>query len=47
MNTYDLCKLLIERGRTDGLQIKLDLFFALDRLTESQYSELTATLNAQ
>jgi hypothetical protein len=47
MNTYDLCKLLIERDRTDGLQIKLDLFFALDRLTESQYTELTAMLNAQ
>jgi hypothetical protein len=47
MNTYQLCLLLIERDRTDGLQIKLDLLYALDRITEAQYTELTNMLNGQ
>jgi hypothetical protein len=47
MNTYQLCLRLIERDRTDGLQIKLDLFYALDRITEAQYTELTNMLNGQ
>ncbi len=47
MNTYQMCLLLIERGRTEGLQTKLDLFYALDRITEAQYTELTNMLNGQ
>lgn len=34
MNTvFNLCKLLIDRGRTDGLQDKMDVYLAADRLT--------------
>ena len=29
---YNLCKLLIDRGRTDGLQEKMDVYLAADRL---------------
>jgi hypothetical protein len=47
MNTYQLCLLLIERDRTDDLQTKLDLFYALDRITEAQYTELTNMINGQ
>ncbi len=47
MNTYQLCLLLIERSRTEGLQTKLDLFYALDRITEAQYTELTSMLSGQ
>ncbi len=30
---YNLCKLLIDRGRTEGLQEKMDVYLAADRLT--------------
>lgn len=35
---------MIERGQTDGMQEKLDLFYAMDKITEAQYQELTAML---
>lgn len=38
--TYDLCKLLIQRGRTDGLIEKLDVYLAADRITVEEYTEL-------
>ena len=41
---YNLCKLLIDRGRTEGLQEKMDVYLAADRLTTEEYSELTAML---
>lgn len=43
---YNLCKLLIDRGRTDGLQDKLDVYLANDRLTTEEYSELVVLLKA-
>ena len=30
---YNLCKLLIQKNRTDGLQDKMDVYLAADRLT--------------
>lgn len=42
--TYDLCKLLISRGRTAGLKDKLDVFLAADRLTPEEYAELAAQI---
>ncbi len=42
--TYNLCKLLIDNGRTEELQQKLDVFFANDRLTMEEYTELCAML---
>ena len=48
MNTvYNLCKLLIDRGRTDGLQDKLDVYLANDRLTAEEYNELAVTPEAE
>jgi len=32
---------MIERGNTVGLQEKLDIFYAVGRLTENEYQELT------
>lgn len=37
---YRTLKRMIERGQTDGMEEKLDLFYALGKLTEAQYTEL-------
>ena len=37
---YDLCKLLIDRGRTEGLAEKMDVYLAADRLTTEEYQAL-------
>ena len=41
---YNLCKLLIDRGRMEGLQEKMDVYLAADRLTPEEYSALSETL---
>ena len=41
---YNLCKLLIDRGRSDRLQEKMDVYLAADRLTPEEYSALSETL---
>ena len=41
---YNLCKMLIDRGRTGGLQDKMDVYLAADRLTPEEYQELAAQL---
>ncbi len=43
---YNLCKKLIELGKTDGLQEKMDVYLAADRLTTDEYTELVALLAA-
>ena len=43
---YNLCVKLINNGKTDGLQEKLDVFLACDRLTTEEYQALVAMLNA-
>lgn len=47
MELYNTCARLIERGKTNGMQKKLDIFFANDRLTEDEYTKLTAQLEAK
>lgn len=42
---YRVMKRLIEAGKTDGAQTKLDVFYAAGRLTEDEYKELTGLLN--
>lgn len=42
---YRTLKRMIERGQTDGMQEKLDVFYAADRITEAEYTELSAMLN--
>ena len=41
---YNLCKKLSDLGKTDGLQAKLDVYLANDRLTTDEYNELTGML---
>lgn len=41
---YRTLKRMIERGNTEGMVEKLDIFFAADKLTEAEYMELTAML---
>lgn len=41
---YRTLKRMIERGQTDGMSEKLDIFFAANKLTEAQYTELTGML---
>lgn len=41
---YRTIKRLIEKGQTDGLQEKLDIFFASGRLTTEQYEELSGLI---
>ena len=44
---YRTLKRLIENGRTDGLEEKIDIFYATDKLTEEEYTELVAMLPAK
>lgn len=41
---YRTLKRMIERGQTAGMAEKLDIFFAADKLTRTEYDELTALL---
>lgn len=42
--TYQLCKKLIESGKTFGLKNKLDVFLLANRITEAEYQELIKLL---
>lgn len=42
---YKLLKRMIEKGDTDGLNDKIDVFYAAGKLTDEQYKELTELLN--
>lgn len=44
---YRTLKRMIERGQTNGLEEKIDIFFAAGKLTESEYEELVAMLKAK
>ena len=44
---YRTLKRMIERGNTIGMEEKLDIFYAADKLTETQYTELTAMLSGE
>ena len=41
---YRTLKRLVERGQTQGLGEKLDIFFAADKLTLAEYEELSGLL---
>ncbi len=45
-SVFNLCKLLITKGSTDGLQDKMDVYLAADRLTTEEYTELAGLLGA-
>ena len=44
---YRTCKRLIERGQTAGRADKLDVFYAIGRITEAEYKELIELLAQQ
>lgn len=44
---YRTLKRMIERGQTDGLEAKIDIFFAAGKLTEDEYNELMNLLKAK
>ena len=41
---YRICKRLIEHGQTTGLADKLDVFYAIGRITDAEYKELIELL---
>ena len=41
---YRTLKRMIERGNTDGMEAKPDIFFAANKLSEAEYTELTEML---
>ena len=44
---YRTLKRMIERGNTEGLAEKIDIFFAAGKLTEAEYTELIGLLPAK
>ena len=42
---YRTLKRMIERGQTEGIEQKLDFFYASNKITEAEYTELTGMLN--
>lgn len=44
---YRTLKRMIERGQTAGMAEKLDIFFAADKLSQSEYAELTEMLSKE
>lgn len=44
---YRTCKRMIERGNLEGMSTKLDVFYAAGKLTDDEYQELTAQLEAK
>lgn len=47
MMLYAILERMIARGTTVGLQDKLDIFYAVGRLTETEYQTLTAMLGGE
>lgn len=44
---YRVLMRMIERGNTEGLEEKLDIFFAAGKLSEEEYMSLTAALKGK
>lgn len=42
---YRTLKRMIERGQTDGIETKLDIFYAAGKISEAEYSELVGMLS--
>lgn len=41
---YRTLRRMIERGNTEGIAEKIDIFFAAGKLTETEYTELVGLL---
>lgn len=44
---YRTLRRMIERGQTAGMEEKLDIFYAANKLTEAQYTELIGMLSGE
>lgn len=44
---YRTLKRMIQRGQTAGMEEKLDVFYAADKLSQAEYAELTAMLHPE
>ena len=44
---YRMLKRLIELGKTERLEERIDVFFAAGKITEAQYNELIEALKKQ
>lgn len=44
---YRTCKRMIEKGNTEGLEAKIDIFYASGKLDDDQYAELIQMLAAK
>lgn len=44
---YRTLKRMIERGNTEGMSDKLDIFFAANKITQEEYTELTELLTGK
>ena len=42
---YRALKRMIKRGQTEGIETKLDIFYAAGKISEAEYSELIGMLN--
>lgn len=42
---YRILKRMIERGNIEGIEEKLDIFFAANKISETEYAELIAMLS--
>lgn len=42
---YRTLKRMIERGQTEGIEAKLDFFYAAGKISEAEYSELIGMLS--
>lgn len=42
---YRTCKRMIEKGNIEGMETKLDIFYAAGKLDESEYTELLELLH--
>ena len=42
---YRTLKRMIERGQTEGIETKLDIFYAAAKISESEYQELLGMLS--
>lgn len=42
---YRTLKRMIERGQTEDIETKLDIFYAANKITEAEYSELIGMLS--
>lgn len=45
MRLYRTLLALIKKGKTEGLAEKIDIFFAVGKITEEQYNALTEMLS--